>query len=482
MSTQKMSTPEAQGISSRHIARLIDKLEQHQIPMHSLLIARHGKLVFEGYYAPYTQDTLHRMYSQTKSFVSLAIGLLVTDGKIRLDDKICDYFPDYLPGVVHPWIQEMEVQHLLKMQTCYDKTTYDKASTTQKWGRSFFQAVPTHRPGSVFQYDTSGTFVLGELVQRVSGKKIDEFLRERFLDDIGISPELFIMQDAYGVCRGGCGLMAKPRDMMRVALMLMNDGKHPDDYKDPEGRQLYPKEYLKEATSFRTATIQNSYKEDGYGYKFWMMPNGYMMLGMGGQTTLCFADQDVVVVTTADTQGMGNGEDMMMNDIIAEVMENLSEEPLPEDPEGLALLEEKKKTLTIPILKKGKVPNVQAEVDGVDYFMYQNPTGFQRMKLVFEDETKGYLEWEKENGIHKLPFGTGCLAEGYFPEFNQLCHTSAQWCEKNVFYIRVWLTGQEVSSVHLKFAFLPDGGMTLLMKKTEDVYLCEYQGFLNGHK
>ena len=137
----KISTPEKQGISSRSLLRFIDRLEEQKIPVHSILIARHGYLVLEAYYKPYERHTLHRMFSQTKSYTSLAIGLLVSEGRICLQDKICNYFPEYLPGKVHPWMTEMTIEDMLKMETCHNMTTYNKTSSTENWVRSFFQTV-----------------------------------------------------------------------------------------------------------------------------------------------------------------------------------------------------------------------------------------------------------------------------------------------------------------------------------------------------
>lgn len=146
----KISTPEKQGISSRSLLRFIDRLEEQKIPVHSILIARHGYLVLEAYYKPYERHTLHRMFSQTKSYTSLAIGLLVSEGRICLQDKICNYFPEYLPGKVHPWMTEMTIEDMLKMETCHNMTTYNKTSSTENWVRSFFQTVPTHLPRNCF--------------------------------------------------------------------------------------------------------------------------------------------------------------------------------------------------------------------------------------------------------------------------------------------------------------------------------------------
>lgn len=181
----KISTPEAQGISSRSLLRFIDKLEEQKIPVHSVLIARHGHLVLEAYYKPYEKDTLHRMFSQTKSYTSLAIGLLASQGRLSLQDKICDYFPEYLPGKVHPWMNEMTIEDMLKMETCHNMTTYNKTSTTENWVRSFFQTIPTHRPGTVFMYDTSASHTLCALAEKLTGQRLLDFLKDRVLRQIG---------------------------------------------------------------------------------------------------------------------------------------------------------------------------------------------------------------------------------------------------------------------------------------------------------
>ena len=93
----KISTPEAQGVPSKALERFVDKLKEQKLPVHSILMARHGHMIMEAYYQPYDKEKLHRMFSETKSYTSLGIGLLVSDGVIRLEDKICQYFPEYLP-------------------------------------------------------------------------------------------------------------------------------------------------------------------------------------------------------------------------------------------------------------------------------------------------------------------------------------------------------------------------------------------------
>jgi CubicO group peptidase (beta-lactamase class C family) len=484
---QKRSAPEAQGIPTGAIKRFIDKLGDRKIPIHSLLVARHGYLVAEAYYAPYKRDVLHRMFSETKSFTSLAIGLLESDGTISLQDKICDYFPEYLPGKVHPWMAEMTIENLLMMETCHSMTTYKKNSTTKNWVRSFFQTPPSHRPGTIFMYDTSASHVLCALVEKLTGLRMLDFLKRRVLRSIGFSADSYVILDPFGTSMGGTGLMAKPIDMLRVGLMLMNGGRHPDDYKKEEARQVYPKKYLDCALTFKTPTVMSSDTDTGYGYQFWRLPyGGYGMLGMGGQDTLCFPQQDMVFVFTADMQGIPNGTDTMLYDLIGEVFEYLSDIPLEVDKAEQKAVRELIGELELPTIEglvdigDSSEVHCQEDINGKDFFFYANPNGFKHMKVVFETETKGYLEYENRRGVHRITFGLGRSEKCMFPEYNQMCVSSAAWCDTNTFYIRTWLVDESVASIHFKLAFHTDGGLTVLMKKTEETKFNEYQGMLNG--
>lgn len=481
MEIQRISRPEEQGIPPRAIIKFVERLEEQGIPMHSILLARHGALTAELYYKPYCRETLHRMFSETKSYTSLAVGLLEADGKLRLSDKICGYFPEYLPGQVHPWMAEMTIEHLLKMETCHNMTTYNKTSTTEHWVRSFFQSVPTHRPGTIFLYDTSASHTLCALVEKLTGQKLLDFLKDRVLRQIGFSEESYIIPDPFGVSMGGTGLMARPLDMLRVGLMLMNGGIHPDDYGQPDGRRVYPEDYLKRALSFQTPTAMNSETDQGYGYQFWKLPeDGYAMMGMGSQHVLCFPKQDVVLVVTSDTQGIPNGTEILLHTFRTEVLERLSDGPLEEDESGWRRLRELAEALTLPVLRGRSGKNCQEQIDGKDFFLWPNKAGMKRIRVVFSGGDRGILEYENERGVHQIAFGMGRLCQCVFPEYRQRCVTSAAWCGPDTLYIRTWLVDESVAAVHWKLVFQKEGGLTVLMKKTEETKFNEFQGILNG--
>ena len=478
MNHMKISTPEAQGISSKALERFVDKLKEQKIPVHSILMARHGHMIMEAYYQPYDKEKLHRMFSETKSYTSLGIGLLVSDGVIRLEDKICQYFPEYLPGEVHPWLEEMTIKDMLRMETCHNKTTYEKTSTTENWVRSFFQTVPTHRPGQIFMYDTSASHTLCALVEKLTGQKLLDFLKDRILRQIGFSEESYIMEDPFGVSMGGTGLMAKPTDMLKVGLMLLNGGKDPDDYGKEDGRQVYPKEYLDQALKFQTSTIMSSLRDWGYGFQFWKMPdNGFAMIGMGSQDTMCFPEQDMVITMTSDTQGIPNGSDMILNLIRTEIFEQLSDQPLPELGETeQKLWKEKLEKLELPVLEDWGGENVSQMVNGKDYKFYVNKEGFYRMRLSFETDQTGVLEYENERGNHQIPFGMGNHQIGMLPEYDQLCASSGAWCSKDTFHVWCQLIDESVDAVHFKLVFAENGTMTILMKKTEESKFNKFEG------
>ena len=119
----KKASPESKGIPSQHILQFLDDLEKKHIPMHSFLLLKEDVLLAEGYYSPYKKETLHRMFSISKSFTAIAVGILASEGKLSLSDPIINYFPEKVPKEVHPWIAELTIQNMLMMRTCHASTT-----------------------------------------------------------------------------------------------------------------------------------------------------------------------------------------------------------------------------------------------------------------------------------------------------------------------------------------------------------------------
>lgn len=463
------------GIPSTAVLNFMKRLEQYQIPMHSILLARHGKLVTEAYYAPYEADTLHRMFSISKSFTSIAIGLLAEEGQISLDDPIIKYFPDKLPEENHPWIAKMTIRDMLKMETCHTSTTY-KLNMELDWVESFFVTEPTHEPGTVFSYDTSSSHTLSALVERLTGKPMLDYMREKFLDELSFSKEAYIVKDPFGVSMGGSGLMATPMDIMKFAMVVMNQGKH-------KGKQLLPEWYIKEATMHQTDTLMNGAileESQGYGYMFWRtQQGGFACYGMGGQYAICLPEQDLICVTTADTQGIQGANQLIFNSLYEELLPSLYDKPLPANALAQDKLNACISQLAIKPLHGSCASPLAESLNGRTYSLETKPSGFDSLALEFAQE-EGKLIFTDERGSHEIGFGLGKMVASKFPIYSLRCLSSGIWQNEDSLYIKSHIIDECVGSVHFKLVFRGDA-LTLYMKKIEETYFKEFAGFVSGN-
>lgn len=324
--------PEAAGLSASCITNTLREIDQKGICMHSFLIWKDEKLCAEGYYAPIKRDDLHRMFSVTKSFVSIAIGLLQEEGRLLLDDSIVTFFPEYVPDPsrVHPWLAATTIRDMLSMRSCHASTTYDKFSSKADWVKSFFTVLPTHKPGTVFHYDTSSTHTLCALVEKLSGMTMLDYLRKKVLDEIGFSKEAYCLKDGFGISMGGSGLMATSRDLMLFALLILKQG-------NLNGKQYIPADYIKEATSFQAATCVTGpvpSESMGYGLQFWIGEHDAIVCyGMGGQLAILLPKYNTAIVTTADTQGYQGGNQVIYDAIWRHILPELERKLAPWTPD-----------------------------------------------------------------------------------------------------------------------------------------------------
>lgn len=477
-----ISTPEAQGIPSSALLRFQKALDEHRVPLHSVLLMRKGHVVCEAYSAPFTEDTLHRMYSVTKSFVSLAIGLLQEEGCLNLKDCVADYFADKLKGrELHPYIRETTIRHLLCMASPHTTSAY-KVLYSEAWEscdmvESFFICPPTHKPGTCFAYDTSATHVLCALVERMTGKKLMAYLHEKCLHKLNFSPEAYCLEDANGHSLGGSGLMAAPYDLLRIMHTVMNGGRH-------EGCKLFPEAYLREATAKQ---IDNYAKPPsggldesmGYGYLFWRTrKNGFACYGMGGQLAVCFPDQELIFVTTADVQDIPGGVQLIYDTFFREVWPYLNEGPLPENLPDYHALQAYSASRKLPCVPGKTQSLLMNRINGACYVLDDNPMGFRSIKLTWQKD-QGTLTYENQNGLFALPFAMGDNLITRFPEGDYRCAVSGAFRDEGVFVICAQLIDVCVGSITFELAF-QDEHVTLLMHKVEETLFGEYRGIVSG--
>jgi CubicO group peptidase (beta-lactamase class C family) len=385
------SSPESLGIPSQAILNFLNRIDAERINMHGFLLIRHNDIAAEGYWAPWTADRKHRMYSISKSFVALAVGLMIGEGKLALDDKVAPFFPEKLPANLHPWHAAATVRDLLMMSTAHSVNSYTQADPDWVW--TFFNRPATHPAGTIFAYDTAATVVLTAIVEKLSGMPFLDYMRPRFLDRIGFSKDAWCVRTPEGGSWGGSGVICTLRDMAKVALTCLNEGRWGDE-------QLLPADYVRAATSKQ---IDNSIRgSEGYGYQIWReKENGFAFRGMGSQYAFCFPDKDFVFTCIADTQGAPAGSpipDVMYE----EIFPHLADGPLPEDPAAFAALSDKIARLAVLPLPGDHDAPVRAAVDGAWYALEENPMGITRTRLSFQGDqgiweyTNAQLLWRTD--------------------------------------------------------------------------------------
>lgn len=448
-------------ISAKSILAFVNRLEQENVCLHGFELREHGKVRAEGYYAPFQKGQPHRMYSVSKSMVSLAVGLLESDGKLSLDDPIIRYFPDKLHGEPHGRLARLTIRDMLRMAACYKKTTY-REGVDFCWSDSFFTSTPSHEPGAMFNYDTSCSQVLAELCQRVSGQGLLEFLIERVFKPLGATDEKRWLTDPSGIPQGGTGLIMSLRDMAKVAQCVM-DG----------GCGILPGAYVREATSLKIGTQDRPNPEErfGYGWQFWMTRSGWAMYGMGGQMAIACPEEGLLLCSIADTRLDPYGVQRLYDAFYDEIVAHLGEENAAEDERALG---ERLAHLTC-----AAVPHVQGEWDEAPraYDMEENAGGLERVELVdravrciWKDATHEFA-WED--------FGSCC--EGMYSGTDVPALVSAGLTCDGALRVRCQLIGDAPCGLELTLSER-NGTISLRMQKSSDPLTNRYDGIVWGKR
>ena len=407
--TLPLSTPEAEGVSSKGILRFLEAVDKGQNELHSFVMLRHGKIISEGWWSPYGNDLKHVMYSVSKSFTSMGIGLAIAENKLKLSDRVVTFFPNSVPDTLSPFMKGMTVQDLLKMSTGMHTDPLFTARGSGDWPKAFMSFPVENKPGSVFKYNNMASFILSAIVQKATGEKLVDYLKPRLFDPLGIKN--FTWDEAPGgYTFGAIGLKLQSDDMAKVGQMLLQKGKW-------NGRQIIPQSWVEEATSFqimsnapenKTPTELNDW-EQGYGYQFWRgRNNSYRADGLGGQFIIVLPEKDAVVVLTA----AATNTQEELNLVWDHLLPALQDKPLPEDKKASAELA--KKIATLSGLKTSSPGHsaLMKRISGKGIELIQNETGVKALSILFKN-SDAQLQIDRGNENCEIKAG---LANWQFSE------------------------------------------------------------------
>lgn len=482
-------TPEAAGISSKEISLFINTLNSYGINTHSIIMARSNNIFAESYYAPYNKDTLHRMYSVSKSFVAIAIGLAEQEGLLSLDDKFISFFPEYENENTDKKYRETTIRDMLTMRSCMAK--YSPWWGESDRARAYFAVKSNQIPSTNFYYDSSGSFLLGCIVERVTGMPYLEYLKKRFLCEIGFSEKSYCLLAPGGHSHSDSGVMCTPRDLLIFARFIMNKGVW-------NGKRYINERFMRDAVSKQTDNDMSGitaplYDKNGYGYLMWKMPrDGFGLIGMADQLAVCDPKTDFIFIMTAENMV---SEDVTKTIILHELYKNIIEkisEPLPEDKEAYASLCNLLNGQKLICLTDSLEKNISDKISGKRYVLEENQMGIDSVILNFCGQS-GWFEYEKDGKINKIKFGIGYNEFGKFPGDKRMsvtasvyedgqydCAASAVWSEEGKLHILVRIIDTYLGTLSIVLGF-KDNGVTLSMQKFAQRILGDYSGTASGY-
>jgi len=290
-----------QGVDASGILAFVDALEAASgVEMHSMMLLRHGTVIAEGWWSPYSADRPQLLYSLSKSFASTALGLAIAEGLVDLDDTVLSHFPELNSDITDPRSRSILVRHVAAMASGHREDTFDLADANDPADllRGFLLIPPDEAPGSIFAYNQPCTFAIAAIIQNAAGMSLTDFLRPRLFDPLGIG-EVGWLADGRGRELGFSGFYAQTEAIAKLGELYLRGGRW-------AGQQLLSADWVAEATRSHVATAHQDLVDwrQGYGFHFWMSQHGYRGDGANGQFCLVLPEQDAVLAITGQSPDM----------------------------------------------------------------------------------------------------------------------------------------------------------------------------------
>jgi CubicO group peptidase (beta-lactamase class C family) len=385
------STPEEQGFDSVKLAEGLEAIRQNGSQIHSLMLVRSGRVFLDAFFYPYDGAIYHDVASVTKSVMTTLIGIAADQGKLDLDRPMLSYFPDRQVANRSELKESITVRHLasmtsgLKCDPRDDELDREAMFASPDWVQFSLDRRVVYEPGTHFVYCGLGSHLLSAILQESTGMTALEFARLNLFEPLGIH-DVYWPADPQGYNHGWGDLNLRPPDMARLGFLFLHNGLW-------EGRQIVSAEWVGEATTRQTGTAPRS--DDDYGYGWWVSPAGSEFMsfradGRNGQYIVVVPALDLLVVTT----GGGFEMDEIDSYFVAAIGD--TEEPLPENPAGVA-------RLAAIVAELGQPPAVQPvppppqtaqAISGRTYTFEPNALKLLSARLDFSGQAEAVFQFE----------------------------------------------------------------------------------------
>lgn len=358
-----------------NINALFKGINESNLAVNSFILQQDGTKLAEFWRKPYRKDAKQLLYSLSKSFTSIAVGIACDYGFLSLEDQVISFFPDKLPPRISDNLASMTLHHLLAMNAGHHDNIYAEVSESEDWVRAFLSLEVEHEPGSFYRYSTPSTYVLAAIMEKATGQKLVDFLMPRLFEPLGITRPIW-ESCPMGTTAGGMGLSLSTEEIARFGQLLLNRGEY-------AGQRLVSEAFIEQATSEQSDNRLNEKRIDfaqGYGYQFFLCRDECFM-GNGGFGQLCFVapKKGIVIAATSSMQSMS--ELQLLLDLIYEhILKG-------RDHEGSSLVSEKLLEMTFsssngyPLFPQetGSASADCPDLSDACFLLNENPLGMQRL-------------------------------------------------------------------------------------------------------
>ena len=388
------ASPESQGVSSTAIRNFIKAANDSGIGWHSFILVRHGNVIAEGWWKPFAPEYKHTLYSLSKSFTSTAIGMLVKDGKLKVDDQLISFFPDDLPAEVSDNMKKIKIKHVLTMNTGHAEDTLPKMRESGKpWTKTYFEQPVQFEPGTHFLYNTGNTYMLGAIVHKITGETLSAFLTPRLFQPLDIKGYDW-ETSPQGLNTAGYGLRVKTEDIAKFGQLYLQKGKW-------KGKEILTEAWVKDATSYQTKSQEgNGDWAQGYGYQFWRCkPGFYRGDGAFGQFCIVMPEQDAVLAVTSESWDMQKSMTTMWENLLPA----MQKAALPENQAENAALKNDLNNLVLPVVKGSLLSSSSIKYSDKKFKLETNDFGATEIQFKFsKDDCKWIIKTSKGETILKF--------------------------------------------------------------------------------
>jgi len=452
------STPERQGISSAGIRRFLAAIKDSGQEFHSIMVIRHGHVVAEGWWSPYSAEHKQQLYSLSKSFISTAIGFAVAEKLVTVEDTVISFFPKDRPDTISDNLAALKVKHLLSMSVGQAKDSIqilEHSPEGASWEKTFLSLPIDYKPGEKFFYNSGATYMLSSIIKKVSGQSAHAYLQPRLYKPLNILGATWT-ENAEGVNIGASNLRIKTEDIAKLGLLYLQQGVW-------DGKQILSKEWVETASSkhIESGNYDSSWGY-GYGYQFWLNPpGGFRADGAYGQYSMVLPGQDAVVAITSESADKETTMQLVWNKLLPEMMDT----PLAENATEYDLLRQDLGALSHPPPQLGPHSALIPAISGKEFLLDKNEFNAKSVSFRFADDrciftlkeegkpdiviANGINHWIREK--NKKPEAHSLFSHRRI-DFDSMVAASAGWSDEHTLVL-TWCFIEAIHGDSLSFIF-----------------------------